>query len=128
MNDKRLPKCETPFGFRHSYLVRHSSFGFRHSNWKKVKIPATRKMFTKAISKKNNHPNRISWSQRNRGNVQRIHIMKKIRAQTFVKKTAMLSTPKIQPCEPSGIPGKCQPPRKSVVMRQEPVIIAIYSP
>src|SRR5881392_3837999 len=94
----------------------------------KAKIAATRKILTSAISKKKSQPRRINWSQRKRGSVQRTHIMKKIIAPTFAKKTAMLIKPKIQPCEPSGIPGKCQPPRKSVITIDEPVIIAAYSP
>src|ERR1041385_300688 len=53
---------------------------------------------------------------------------KKISAATFAKKTTMLIRPKIQPCEPSGIPGKCQPPKNSVTITAEPVIIAAYSP
>ena len=70
----------------------------------------------------------MSWSQRKRGSVQRTHIMKKIRAATLAKKTAMLISPKIQPCDPSGIPGKCQPPKNKVTTIDAPVIIAAYSP
>src|SRR5215471_1755743 len=91
-------------------------------------IIATMKILASAISKKKSQTKRISCSQRNRGNVQRTHIMKKIKAATLVKKMTMLIKPKIQPCDPSGIPGKCQPPKNNVTTIDEPVIIAAYSP
>src|SRR5947199_8394793 len=94
----------------------------------KAKIAATRKILTSAISKKKSQPRRINWSQRKRGRVQRTHIMKKIRAATLAKKTPMLIKPKIQPCDPSGIPGKCQPPRNNVTTIAEQLIMAAYSP
>ena len=47
---------------------------------------------------------------------------------TFAKKTTMFIRPKIHPCEPSGIPGKCQPPRNNVTITADPVIMAAYSP
>src|SRR6266550_8524763 len=94
----------------------------------KAKIAATMKILTSAISKKKSQPRRINWSQRKRGSVQRTHIMKKIRAATLAKKTAMLIKPKIQPCDPSGIRGKCQPPKNKVTTIAEPLIIAAYSP
>src|SRR5437762_5967278 len=80
----------------------------------KAKSAATRKILTSATSKKKSHPSRISWSQRKRGNVQRTHMKMKIMMATFPKNTAILIRPKIHPCEPSGIPGKCQPPKNNV--------------
>jgi hypothetical protein len=53
---------------------------------------------------------------------------KKITTATFVKKTAMLIRPKIHPWEPSGMPGKCKPPKNNVTTTADPVIIAAYSP
>src|SRR5947199_9928531 len=93
----------------------------------KAKIAATRKILTSAISKKKSQPRRINWSQRKRGGVQRTDIMKKIRAATLAKKTPLLIKPKIQPCDPSGIPGKCQPPRNNVTKIGAPLITADYS-
>src|SRR5436190_2362766 len=94
----------------------------------KAKSAATRKILTSAISKKKSHQSRISWSQRKRGSVQRTHMKMKIMIATFAKKTAMLIRPKIHPCEPSGIPGKCQPPKNNVTVMADAVIIAAYSP
>ena len=94
----------------------------------KLKMAATIKIFTNAISKKKSQPRRMSWSQRKRGSVQRTHMNTKIMAATFAKKTTILITPKIQPCEPSGMPGKCQPPKNKVTMMADPVIMAAYSP
>ena len=70
----------------------------------------------------------MSWSHRKRGSVQRTHMKMKIMMVTLAKKTAILISPKIQPCEPSGIPGKCQPPKNNVTITAEPVIMAAYSP
>ena len=52
----------------------------------------------------------------------------KIKAATFAKKTAILMRPKTQPRDPSGMPGKCQPPKNKVTMIADPVIMAAYSP
>src|SRR5262245_52650321 len=103
-------------------------FGFRHYFGSHVIKPATTKMFTSAISKKKSQPRRISRSHRNRGSVQRTHRNRKITMVTVATKSAMLISPKIQPCETSGIPGKCQPPKDNVTTTADPVIIAAYSP
>src|SRR5262249_581245 len=117
-------------GIHDTHCIEYSWFpGFQiHNLGMKGRIAATIKIFTSAISKKNSHPSRMSWSQRNRGSVQRTHMKTKIMTATFAKKTAMLMRPKIHPCEPSGIPGKCQPPKKNGRMTAAPVIIGAYSP
>src|SRR5207237_10318924 len=92
----------------------------------KGKIAATMKMFTNAISKKETQPSRMSLSHRKRGSVQRTHMKMKIMMVTLAKKTAILISPKIQPCEPSGIPGKWQPPKNNVKITAESGSSAVY--
>src|SRR5213082_2143431 len=116
-----------------AFCVDDDLFELRYSDFviyfgASISSPATIKIFTSAISKKNSQPSRMSWSHRKRGSVQRTHMKTKIMTATFAKKTAMLMRPKIHPCEPSGIPGKCQPPKNNVTMTADPVIIAAYSP
>src|SRR5205807_10379693 len=128
VNDEVFPTFNRSFGFRYSDFLRPSSFGFRAYLGRSAIRPATIKIFTSAISKKKSQPSRITWSQRKRGSVQRTHMKTKIMTATFAKKTATLMRPKIQPRDPSGIPGKCQPPKNNVTMTADPVIIAAYSP
>src|SRR5262249_44124261 len=118
------PGIHDTHGIEYSWLP-----GFQiHNLGMKGRMAATTKIFTSAISKKNSHPSRMSWSQRKRGSVQRTHMKTKIMTATFAKKTARVMSPKSHPWEPREIPGKRQPPKKNVQMTPDPVILAAFSP
>ena len=101
-------------------------------------------IFANARGNKTFHHRFINWSYRKRGTVQRTHIKKRILIVTLAKKTKMLKRPPSTPSQPPNEPlirsqwkpcagfhhgiGRCQPPRKSVTMMAEPVIMAAYSP
>src|SRR5262249_25960488 len=91
-------------------------------------IIATMKILASAISKKKSQPKRISWSQRNRGNVQRTHIMKKIKTATLVKKMTMSKNENTTLCAQPGSGEKSQPQKNTGTDNDEPVIMPAYSP
>ncbi len=74
----------------------------------------------------------MSWSYRKRGSVQRMAMKNSSSTATLAKKQMMFTNPQNAPIKPgplpSGINGMCQPPRKSVTISEQPVIIAAYSP
>src|ERR1051325_12049110 len=101
-------------------------------------------MFSRDIGSMNFQANAISWSERRRGNVPRIQIMRKIRLIALIPNQSHEGTasrnqskkrnnPAIHDNQDGrrfashSRPGACQPPRKSVTARPDSPMAARYS-
>ncbi len=76
------------------------------------------------------HAIRMIWSNRNRGSVQRIHMVRKIRDAIFPERTSILASTAYHWVASGCVHdnhGRCQPPRNRTQMNAEAVIMWEYS-